>query len=180
MRENLSSEVCEQQRRRPACASAQTDQCLCYSLIRKYHVCTCYERNFNFLASLCSWGDWFETGFVGNPEDRFSHNEAHIICFTRLPKHKEVRQPLSKLPIYGRRVWEETLLWNFSTSLVYWRQPLIMQQRTGRFILIFKWIIIQDFFNMILLSTLPDKAGENHVLVHIYKCILKSQNSHVN
>ena len=29
-RQNLSSEVCKQQRRRPACASAQTDQCLCY------------------------------------------------------------------------------------------------------------------------------------------------------
>ena len=30
-RENLSLEVCEQHRRRPACASAQTDQRLCYS-----------------------------------------------------------------------------------------------------------------------------------------------------
>ena len=29
-RENLSLGVCEQQRRRPACASAQTDQLLCY------------------------------------------------------------------------------------------------------------------------------------------------------
>ena len=32
-RENLSSGGCEQHRRRPACASAQTDQRLCYSLI---------------------------------------------------------------------------------------------------------------------------------------------------
>ena len=31
-RENLSLGVCEQHRRRPACASAQTDQRLCYSL----------------------------------------------------------------------------------------------------------------------------------------------------
>ena len=30
--ENLSSGVCELQRGRPACASAQSDQCLCYSL----------------------------------------------------------------------------------------------------------------------------------------------------
>ena len=37
MRENLSG-VCKQQRRRPACASAQSNQHLCYSL-------------FNFLAS---------------------------------------------------------------------------------------------------------------------------------
>ena len=33
MRENLSSGVCEQQRRRPACAFAQSDKCLCYLLI---------------------------------------------------------------------------------------------------------------------------------------------------
>ena len=37
-RENLSSEVCEQQRRRPACAAAQSDQRLCYSLIGKDHI----------------------------------------------------------------------------------------------------------------------------------------------
>ena len=50
----LSLGVCEQQRRRPACASVQTGQRLCYTLTEKYHIYTCYERNFNFLASLCS------------------------------------------------------------------------------------------------------------------------------
>ena len=30
-RQNLSSEGCEQQRRRPACASAQSDQRVCFS-----------------------------------------------------------------------------------------------------------------------------------------------------
>ena len=45
--------VCEQQRCRPACASAQSDQRLCYSLIGKYHNKICYERNLNFLAILC-------------------------------------------------------------------------------------------------------------------------------
>ena len=34
-------------------------------------------RIFNFLASLCSWAGWFQSGFVGNPEDRFSRDEAH-------------------------------------------------------------------------------------------------------
>ena len=33
-----SSMGCEQQRRRPASASAQSDQRLCYSLIGKYHI----------------------------------------------------------------------------------------------------------------------------------------------
>ena len=30
--------VCEQQRRLPGCASTQSDQQLCYSLIGKYHI----------------------------------------------------------------------------------------------------------------------------------------------
>ena len=38
MRENLSSGVCEQQSRIPACASAQSDQRLCYSLIAYCHI----------------------------------------------------------------------------------------------------------------------------------------------
>ena len=33
---------------------------------------------FYFLASLCSSRDWFESYFVENPEDRFSHHEAHL------------------------------------------------------------------------------------------------------
>ena len=37
-RENLSLGVCQQQRRRPACQSMQSDQRLCYSLIAKYHI----------------------------------------------------------------------------------------------------------------------------------------------
>ena len=75
--ENLSSGVCEQHRRRPAWASAQTDQPLCYSLTGKYHILTCFKRNFNVLDSLCSWGDWFESRSVRNCKDRFCHDEAH-------------------------------------------------------------------------------------------------------
>ena len=35
-------------------------------------------QNINFLASLCSRGDWFETPFVGNPKERFCRDEANI------------------------------------------------------------------------------------------------------
>ena len=53
--ENLSSEVCEQHRRRPACASFQSDQRLSCLLFGKYHMLTCNRLlNFNFLAGLCS------------------------------------------------------------------------------------------------------------------------------
>ena len=82
-REKLSSGVCEQQRRRPACASAQSDQRLCYSLFGKYHINACYKWNFNFLASHCSWAGWFESHFVGNPEDRFSHVAAQLLCLLK-------------------------------------------------------------------------------------------------
>ena len=36
--QNLSLVVCEQQRRIPACASAQSDQRLGYSVTAKYHI----------------------------------------------------------------------------------------------------------------------------------------------
>ena len=43
------------------------------------HINACYKRNFNFLASHCSWAGCFESHFVGNPEDRFSHVAAQFI-----------------------------------------------------------------------------------------------------
>ena len=49
--EKLSS---EQQKRRPACASTQSEQRLCFSLFGKYYILTYYKRNFNLLARLCS------------------------------------------------------------------------------------------------------------------------------
>ena len=53
------------------CAPAQSDHHLCYSLIGKNYMSTCYRWNFNILASLCSWGDWFETRFIGNLKTGF-------------------------------------------------------------------------------------------------------------
>ena len=47
-------DICKQQRCRPACASAHSDQHLCYSLYGKYYVSICYKQIFNILVSLCS------------------------------------------------------------------------------------------------------------------------------
>ena len=47
-------------------------------LIGKDHIYTCYKQIFKILASLCSLGDWFESHYVRNPEDRFCHIGAHI------------------------------------------------------------------------------------------------------
>ena len=70
-----------QRRRRSACASAQSDQHLCCSLIRQSHdnTCTCYSHSFKTLASLCSRADRFESYLVANPEGRFSRDVAQMI-----------------------------------------------------------------------------------------------------
>ena len=96
-RENLSSGVCEQDRRRPACASAQSDQRLCYSRFVKHHIQACYKRSFIFLASLCSWAGLFESHFVGNPEDRFSRDEAHLYVNIAGVKSNSIRNDFTNL-----------------------------------------------------------------------------------
>ena len=70
--------ICKQQRRRSACASAKSDQCLCCSLSGEYETSTCYSRNFKTLASLTSWAGHSESYLVTNPEDRFFRDVAHI------------------------------------------------------------------------------------------------------
>ena len=66
--------TCEQQSHRWDCA----DQHLCCLLPRQYNTYTCFIQNFKPLARLCSWAGRFESFLVGNPEDRFSHDVAHL------------------------------------------------------------------------------------------------------
>ena len=56
----------------------EADQRLCFRYIdsTKYNPSTSYIRNFKPLAMLCGCTAWFVSDLVGNPEDRFSHNEA--------------------------------------------------------------------------------------------------------
>ena len=46
--------ICEQQRRRSACASVRSDQHLCCLLPRELNTLSLYSRNFKILASLLS------------------------------------------------------------------------------------------------------------------------------
>ena len=71
--------ICDQQRRRSACASAQSDQRLCWSLPRYYNSSSFYSQNFKPLPSFYGCAGWFESYLVANPEDRFSHDEAHLM-----------------------------------------------------------------------------------------------------
>ena len=73
--------ACEQQRRRPACASAQSDQRLCFSLTEKYDSLTCHMQNLKILVSLCSLADCFQHYLVANPEDR-------VYCVLSRPIYK--------------------------------------------------------------------------------------------
>ena len=70
--------ICAQQRRRSACASAQSDQRLCYSLLRQDNTSSFYIQNFNSLASLYCCAGRLEAYLVGNPKDRFFRDEAQI------------------------------------------------------------------------------------------------------
>ena len=65
-REKMCHVICEQQRCRSACASAQSDQRLCYSLVRQYNISRFYSRNFKTLASFCGCAGRFVSGLVGN------------------------------------------------------------------------------------------------------------------
>ena len=70
--------ICEQQSCRSACASAQSDQHLCCSLPRYCNRSSFYMRNLKPPPSFCSCAGRFVSYLVGNPEDRFSHDEAHL------------------------------------------------------------------------------------------------------
>ena len=39
-----------------------------------------YKRNFQHLSIFCGCTAWFVSDLIGNPENRFSHNEAHLIA----------------------------------------------------------------------------------------------------
>ena len=60
---------------------AQTGLHLCSLRFGKYNI-NLLRWNFNYLASLLSKGDWFESHFVGNPEGRFCRDEAPMITNT--------------------------------------------------------------------------------------------------
>ena len=77
--ENVSYVICEQQRRRSACASAQSDQRLCCSLLRC--ISRFYSRNFKILADLCSWAGQFVSCLVGDSRWHiFSWRGSILFC----------------------------------------------------------------------------------------------------
>ena len=76
--ENLLCAICEQQRCRSACASAQSDQRLCCSMPTYYNTYTLSSsiQNLKTLASFCSWASWFESYPAAN-------SQRHIFSWRR-------------------------------------------------------------------------------------------------
>ena len=97
-RETLSSGVCKQHRRRPACSSTQSDQRLFIRFLKNI-ICKLAAGEIS-IFKLVSIAE--ETGLKHSlskpPEDRFSHNEAHMIpnnlVFSekKIPKKKITHQ----------------------------------------------------------------------------------------
>ena len=79
--ENLLFSICEQQRCRSACASMQSDQCICCSLSRQYNTSSFYIQNLKPLPSSCGCAGRFESIRSQTPRDRFSRDEPHIFFY---------------------------------------------------------------------------------------------------
>ena len=78
----------EQQMRRPACASAQSDLRICYSLSGKYDYKCCYMQNINSPACLCMWegglnlnrSQTLKTDFLAT-RPKYSNANVHTVFF---------------------------------------------------------------------------------------------------
>ena len=64
-----------------------------------------------FLPSLFSRKDWFETSFVGNPEDRFSRVVACVACSTALGQIFQVQRIIILKTNIMRRLFIEGAQW---------------------------------------------------------------------
>ena len=74
----MSYAICEQQRRRSACASAQSDQPLCCSLLRQNDTSSLYIWNIKILAGRCSWAGQFVSCLVGDSRRHIFYGVAQF------------------------------------------------------------------------------------------------------
>ena len=101
--------ICEQQGRRSACASAQSDQHLCCSLPTQYNTSSYYIWNLKPLPSFCGCAGWFESTLVANSEDRFSRDVACI-------KPVQIQCVSHMSPVKRICVFEHSVMTNFNCA----------------------------------------------------------------
>ena len=86
--------VCENKDADQLHGNREADQPLCFRYIEStFPLLPKYE--IQPLAILCGCTAWFMWDLVGNPEDRFSHNEAHMILIAQL--RRVSRKPLQRV-----------------------------------------------------------------------------------
>ena len=74
----LTFYLCENKDADQLCGNREADQRLCFRYMARQSSSS-YLRNFDPLALLCGCTAWFVSELVGNPENRYSHNEAHML-----------------------------------------------------------------------------------------------------
>ena len=86
--------ICENKDAGQLRGNREADQRLCFRYLDSTIplLPSSYIRNFKPLAILCGCTAWFVWGLVGNTEDRFSHNEAHLSHVMRKPEIRDKDQ----------------------------------------------------------------------------------------
>ena len=70
--------ICENKGADQLRGNREADQRLCFRHIDSTIALLCKSEIFKPLAIVCGCAARFVSDLVGNPEDRFSHNEAHL------------------------------------------------------------------------------------------------------
>ena len=82
--------ICENKDADQLLGYGEADQHLCFRYLDSTIPLLPKPQNFKPLAIFCDCTAWFVSDQVRNPEDRFSHNEAHINMNIRLGYDKEL------------------------------------------------------------------------------------------
>ena len=98
--------ICENKDADQLRGNRETDQRLCFRDIDRTIPLLSKSINFKLLAIFCGCTAWFVSDLVGNPEDRFSHNEAQII--NKLPHEYQRETVESAAEDHWSSYWART------------------------------------------------------------------------
>ena len=83
--------ICENKDADQLRGSREADHRLCFPYIDSTIPLLSKYKNCKPLAILCGCRAWFVWDLVGNPKDRFSHNEAHMMYTVKLKSGQILR-----------------------------------------------------------------------------------------
>ena len=83
--------ICENKDADQLCGNRTADQRLCFRYTDSTISLLPKSEKFKSLTIFCGCTAWFVSDLVGNPEDRFSHNEAQLPSNILLIRSAETR-----------------------------------------------------------------------------------------